>query len=64
MSVVRSATMRRWCRNSTSLKIRKGGTESSTNSVSDVNRTSGRPPMFDKIEALDGLGMAGVVVAL
>lgn len=42
--------------------MRKGGTESSTNSVADVNRTSGRPPMFDKIEAAEGLGMVVVLM--
>lgn len=35
---------------------------SSTNSVSDVNRTRGRSPVFDEIEAADGMGMAGVLV--
>jgi hypothetical protein len=45
-----------------SLKVRNGGTESSTNSVSDVNRTNGRPPISDEVEDADGEGMAGVLI--
>jgi len=63
-SARRFSAIKRWWRNSTSLKVRNGGTESSTNSVSDVSRTSGRPPIFDKIfdkiEDADGVGIVGV----
>jgi len=58
----RFSKTKRWCRNSTSLKVRNGGTESSTNSVSDVSRTNGRPPILDKIEDADGVGMAGLSI--
>lgn len=44
------------------MKVRNGGTVSSTNSVLEVSRTSGRPPMSDKIEDADGAGMAGFLV--
>ena len=43
-------------------KVRNGGTESSTSSVSEVNRTSGRPPISDKIEDAEGVGMATVLM--
>lgn len=56
----RFSKTKRLCRNSTSLKVRNGGTESSTNSVSDVSRTNGRPPILDKIEDADDVGMAGL----
>ena len=44
------------------MKVRNGGTESSTNSASDVSRTSGRPPIFDKIDEVDGVGIARFLV--
>lgn len=60
-SASRFVVIRRWCRNSTSLKVRKGGTESSTRSASDVNLTNGRPPRFEVIERAEGLGVVGSV---
>ena len=42
--------------------MRNGGTESSTNSVLEVSRTSGRPPMLDRIENAGGAVSAGVLV--
>ena len=62
-SARRFAAIKRWWRNSTSLKVRNGGTESSTNSVADVSRTSGRPPIFDRIEDADGVGIVGVLAS-
>lgn len=43
--------------------MRNGGTESSTRSVSDVSRTSGRPPISDNVENTDSVGVTVVLTA-